>query len=150
MITCCGSSPTRRKTTGFALSISFALSQSTCSLVLYHHGAARHHWGQFPGRQFFREHNVLSLGQDASLGIPSCGRRALPRRRLKQNHRKSGIRLQCERILGLGSEFALICPRYYMISLMLGTVGLAYGSVPLYKMVCIAASFPQFLLPGHG
>lgn len=25
---------------------------------------------------------------------------------------------------------------YYMISLMLGTVGLAYGSVPLYKMIC--------------
>lgn len=33
-----------------------------------------------------------------------------------------------------------------MISLMLGTVGLAYGSVPLYKMVCIAASDLQFLV----
>lgn len=26
--------------------------------------------------------------------------------------------------------------RYYTISLILGTVALAYGSVPLYKMVC--------------
>ena len=30
----------------------------------------------------------------------------------------------------------LIYIRYYMISIALGTVALAYGSVPLYKMVC--------------
>lgn len=41
---------------------------------------------------------------------------------------------------------ALMSLRYYMISLMLGTVGLAYGSVPLYKMVCIVVSFLQLLL----
>lgn len=30
-----------------------------------------------------------------------------------------------------------------MISLMLGTVGLAYGSVPLYKMVCAINKTPR-------
>lgn len=36
--------------------------------------------------------------------------------------------------------------RYYMISLMLGTVGLAYGSVPLYKMVRTLLTDSQVLV----
>jgi cytochrome c oxidase assembly protein subunit 11 len=35
-----------------------------------------------------------------------------------------------------------IALRYYTISMILGTVALAYGSVPLYKMVSSTHSFP--------
>lgn len=34
-------------------------------------------------------------------------------------------------------------PRYYTISVILGTVALSYGSVPMYKMVYILYSLPK-------
>jgi hypothetical protein len=43
--------------------------------------------------------------------------------------------------------------RYYTISIVLGTVALSYGSVPMYKMVCPPSSaatlptYPTYLPP---
>lgn len=37
-----------------------------------------------------------------------------------------------------GLALAYTAPSYYTLSVILGTVALSYGSVPLYKMVCYA------------
>ena len=39
------------------------------------------------------------------------------------------------KLLNLLYMLTVISSRYYTISMILGTVALAYGSVPLYKMV---------------
>ena len=40
--------------------------------------------------------------------------------------------------------------RYYTASLILGTVALAYGSVPLYKMVRLACHEPELTVEADG
>lgn len=47
--------------------------------------------------------------------------------------RSSSLKPVAER----GGAEAELCPcRYYTLSIILGTVALSYGSVPMYKMVC--------------
>lgn len=45
-----------------------------------------------------------------------------------------------------GSEPSLTISRFYTLSIILGTVALSYGSVPLYKMVV----YPSGLTQGIG
>ena len=58
-----------------------------------------------------------------------------PRRSIPPNH-GSEMHLQCNaELLLFRLDSSNLNGRYYAASLILGTVALAYGSVPLYKMV---------------
>lgn len=89
------------------------------------------------------------MEEDAFLGVQFYGKRMLPRRRLILRNRRNGIHLRCKSDPTIARDTwdgLLMYFRYYMISLMLGTVGLAYGSVPLYKMVRTLLVDSQFFM----
>lgn len=54
---------------------------------------------------------------------------------LQQEKPDSGVRLPLFLLSAEQSKLIVFLPSYYTISLILGTVALSYGSVPLYKMV---------------
>lgn len=78
------------------------------------------------------------MGQGSSLGIHSYASKQHHHPHSTPHNLKGGIRLRCKAALPyIFYDMSCLTPtRYYTISVILGTVALAYGSVPLYKMVC--------------
>lgn len=80
---------------------------------------------------------VSRMGRGSSPEIHSYDSERRPDPHLIRPKLKGEMQLPCKTAVGL----LLGCAesnstRYYTISVIVGTVALAYGSAPLYKMVC--------------
>lgn len=63
---------------------------------------------------------------------------------LQAEEQDDSVRVKLVDTDGSGLALAYTAPSYYTLSVILGTVALSYGSVPLYKMVCYALLRTQY------